>query len=647
MFRGLTFKVFMILFISFAFVFSILFVDKYNNYYKELISRHENSQTNLNDYASYLAGHFNDIQKSNHPENYTIEALKKDLRNAPKSTNATICLLDQDFHVIEKTGFQKNDNYLYITMLSTQQTYNSDTPVIDHYYIDLSSLTSKQLSLLEKNIKTNCKDVYFDGDIQEINDVQYKSIYMKDIQEKYYIVYPTYFHINEDILGSMVQGYARKGSYLGYIREGQIKEFNDTSLLTDGFVDSLSYQQVSQLMKKTIDEHFSELYIHYLVCSSVKNNKIQLNRNDLDQIQKLMEDQEIFQATLKKVNQNNSYMIDIQSLTSSQSEDLLAGYLVCFYDFSHKGSASVIQTLYEDNKVVIAGVILFILCFSYLISYMMTRRIKQIDQVAMQIADNHFDVKLSTHGHDELSSLSSHINTMSFNLKKNINQLQLEIDQVKKMESLRKEFVAQFTHEIKTPLAIMNGNLDLLEETDDPIKKERYFSIINKEIEMINDLVLQMLELSKLEAKAIILDKQTFNFTELCEDIIDEYEQLLKDKHLLIDLKAQDVSLYGDQKRIAMVVQNFLSNAIKHATYHSTIFLTIENNMFSIENEGNPIDEKMKEKIWQSFVSDDHQGTGLGLAICRHILELHDMHYNVKNTKKGVMFSFKWRNENE
>ena len=164
---------------------------------------------------------------------------------------------------------------------------------------------------------------------------------------------------------------------------------------------------------------------------------------------------------------------------------------------------------------------------------------------------------------------------------------------------------------------------------------------------MINDLVLQMLELSKLEAKAIILDKQTFNFTELCEDIIDEYEQLLKDKHLLIDLKAQDVSLYGDQKRIARVVQNFLSNAIKHATYHSTIFLTIENNMFSIENEGNPIDENMKEKIWQSFVSDEQQGTGLGLAICRHILELHNMNYDVKNTKKGVMFSFKWRTENE
>ena len=69
--------------------------------------------------------------------------------------------------------------------------------------------------------------------------------------------------------------------------------------------------------------------------------------------------------------------------------------------------------------------------------------------------------------------------------------------------------------------------------------------------------------------------------------------------------------------------------------------------MFSIENEGNSIDENMKEKIWQSFVSDEQQGTGLGLAICRHILELHNMNYDVKNTKKGVMFSFKWRNENE
>ena len=86
---------------------------------------------------------------------------------------------------------------------------------------------------------------------------------------------------------------------------------------------------------------------------------------------------------------------------------------------------------------------------------MTTRRIKEIDRVAMEITNNNFEGVLDTKGHDELSSLSSHINTMSSNLKRNIDALNLEIDQVKKMEQLRKEFIAQFTHEIKTSLALL------------------------------------------------------------------------------------------------------------------------------------------------------------------------------------------------
>ena len=172
---------------------------------------------------------------------------------------------------------------------------------------------------------------------------------------------------------------------------------------------------------------------------------------------------------------------------------------------------------------------------------MTTRRIKEIDRVAMEIANNNFEGILDTKGHDELSSLSSHINTMSSNLKRNIDALNLEIDQVKKMEQLRKEFIAQFTHEIKTPLAIINGNIDLLENVENIDKKDKYIEVINKEIAVINDLVLQMLDLSKLEAKAVTLDKKEIDLRELSEDIIDDYEQLLMDKKLKIEIQGEGV----------------------------------------------------------------------------------------------------------
>ena len=167
--------------------------------------------------------------------------------------------------------------------------------------------------------------------------------------------------------------------------------------------------------------------------------------------------------------------------------------------------------------------------------------------------------------------------------------------------------------------------------------------MINKEISVINDLVLQMLDLSKLEAKAITLDKKEIDLRELTEDIVDDYEQLLMDKKLKIEIQGEDVLIVSDRKRIEMVIQNYLSNAIKHAFINSTIKIKIKENEFSIENKGKQIDEKRMDTIWESFVSDDQKGTGLGLAIVRNILELHEMSYGVHNLEDGVEFYFRWK----
>ena len=104
-----------------------------------------------------------------------------------------------------------------------------------------------------------------------------------------------------------------------------------------------------------------------------------------------------------------------------------------------------------------------------------------------------------------------------------------------------------------------------------------------------------------------------------------------------------DVLIVSDRKRIEMVIQNYLSNAIKHAFINSTIKIKIKENEFSIENKGKQIDEKRMDTIWESFVSDDQKGTGLGLAIVRNILELHEMRYGVHNLEDGVEFYFRWK----
>lgn len=302
--------------------------------------------------------------------------------------------------------------------------------------------------------------------------------------------------------------------------------------------------------------------------------------------------------------------------------------------------------LYEhliDNKYFYMMFVGLMALLAFYISYMITKRIKKIDKVACLITEQDFNHILDEKGHDELSSLSQHINTMSQTIYNNMNQLNEEIDRVKKLEKLRKEFIAKFTHEIKTPLAIINGNIELIQETKDEFKQEEYIEAINKQIAWINSLILQMLDLSKLESNAIELNKQQFNLEDLTVDIIDRHEKLLSDKQIKVELTSiEEPIIYADKNRMMMVIQNFLNNAIKHSEMNSIIYIDITENQFSIENKGNPIPDNIIETIWLSFVSTDQKGTGLGLALCKSILELHELKYGVENTKDGVKFYFQY-----
>lgn len=631
--RGLTFKIFALLFGCFMAGFCFLIKEKYDRYYEELMyNSHE--QTELAYYTEYLASKYNQ-------QNTDLEKLQKDIKNAPKTTESMICLLNNQGKLIEKSGFNEDDEYIYLKEYSSYAGPNT-SPSISHYFIDVSSLTKIQKELLNDGIE-NAQEAnfYFDGEIEKIDHFYYSSININTIREDYYIVEPKYLHYGQDILGNMIFKYAREARFIGYFHEGKMKE---NELINDTF----SYDDVNKIVDKLVLHHFENVYIHELSYDSQRTDTLfnGLNIHDHQAAKTLIENSQPFsKAKFKKVESYYSYVMNVDTLFNADHK--VDGYIVCFYNFERKGTSTIGSELFRDNQELFVIGILLIVAFSYFISYFITRRIKRIDRAALQIAHNHFNVKLDTKGYDELSSLSAHINTMSAQLKRNIEQLHLEIDQVKKMENLRKEFVANFTHEIKTPLAIINGNVDLLEETIDQNKRKQYSDIINKEIKVINDLILQMLDLSKLEAKAITLEKENINIKELSEDIIDEYEQLFKEKKLLICLNGEDAWIYADKKRIAMVIQNYLSNAIKHATYQSTINITITKQRFSIANKGKQMSEEMMKKIWQSFISNHHQGTGLGLAICKNILELHDFHYGADNLGDGVIFYFDWGEINE
>ena len=652
--RSIQFKVFICLFISFMVVFGYIVKTKYDQSFNELLYYSQSSTSD--DYINYCTAISN---KNGEYREFDLDKIKQGLSELPKDDSTKIYLLDTYGNPIEQYGYEKDDHLLIVhdpfveINESDVDTDYSDDFYDARYYIDLSSLSSEQYQLLIETIKDVEKNeyddihLYFEGKIEELKNFKDTSQSTYNAKNRYYKVKPTFIHYNTDIFGQK-KGNTVEAFYEAYVENGEVHlKKNEEEAYGDTRV---STSKINELSKKAVNEHFSNVYAglaSFLDDVSIDSNS-QTAIKKTNEIATSLKKGTLTYASFTKILDNYSYSVLLLPLDEHHGyvegqEPAPNALIAVFYDFQSGGRNQLRNDLFKDNFPLLLGGFLFIVLFSYLISYMTTRRIKEIDRVAMEITNNNFEGVLDTKGHDELSSLSSHINTMSSNLKRNIDALNLEIDQVKKMEQLRKEFIAQFTHEIKTPLAIINGNIDLLENVDDEDKKAKYIEVINKEIAVINDLVLQMLDLSKLEAKAITLDKKEIDLRELSEDIIDDYEQLLMDKKLKIEIQGEDVLIVGDRKRIEMVIQNYLSNAIKHAFINSTIKIKIKENEFSIENKGKQIDENRMDTIWESFVSDDQKGTGLGLAIVRNILEFHEMSYGVYNLQDGVEFYFRWK----
>ena len=651
--RSIQFKVFICLFISFMVVFGYIVKTKYDQSFNELLYYSQSSTSD--DYINYCTAISN---KNGEYREFDLDKIKQGLSELPKDDSTKIYLLDTYGNPIEQYGYEKDDHLLIVhdpfveINESDVDTDYSDDFYDARYYIDLSSLSSEQYQLLIETIKDVEKKeyddihLYFEGQIEELKNFKDTSQSTYNTKNRYYKVKPTFIHYNTDIFGQK-KGNTVEAFYEAYVENGEVhlkkseeEAYGDTRVSTS---------KINELSKKAVNEHFSNVYAGlatFLDNASIDSNSRTAIKKT-NEIADALKKGTLTYASFTKILDNYSYSVLLLPLDehygyAEGQEPAPNALIAVFYGFKTQGFHQLRDELIKSNFPLLLGGVLFIVLFSYLISYMTTKRIKEIDRVAMEITNNNFKGVLDTKGNDELSSLSSHINTMSSNLKRNIDALNLEIDQVKKMEQLRKEFIAQFTHEIKTPLAIINGNIDLLENVDDEDKKAKYIEVINKEISVINDLVLQMLDLSKLEAKAVTLDKKEIDLRELTEDIVDDYEQLLMDKKLKIEIQGEDVLIVSDRKRIEMVIQNYLSNAIKHALINSTIIIKIKENEFSIKNKGKQIDENRMDTIWESFVSDDQKGTGLGLAIVRNILELHEMSYGVHNLEDGVEFYFRW-----
>ena len=238
--------------------------------------------------------------------------------------------------------------------------------------------------------------------------------------------------------------------------------------------------------------------------------------------------------------------------------------------------------------------------------------------------------------------------TLSRN-KDDITRLERAVKYAQEAEQNRRQMVANIAHELKTPLAIIHSYAEGLREHIAEDKRDKYSDIILSETERMDAMVLDMLDLSRLEAGKVKLSRDSFSLSELAASIFEKLEIAAAAKRLYVEFDfPDDCVILADEVRIGQVIENFATNAVKYTPVDGNIRVRTQSGRscctFAVENECLPLSAEALNKVWDTFFRTDEarsgNGTGLGLAIAKSIIDLHGGNCMVKNTSTGVEFSF-------
>ncbi len=283
---------------------------------------------------------------------------------------------------------------------------------------------------------------------------------------------------------------------------------------------------------------------------------------------------------------------------------------------------------------------------SIILSRVITASIIDMGETAKRVAKLDFSQEFNSYSNDEIGVLGENLNIMSRQLKYSIDQLHEDIEKERKIDKMRKEFISNVSHELKTPIAIINNYCEGLKEgiADDKETAEFYLDIIMEETENMNKLVQSLLFLSRAERGYLSCSSEPFNIEEIIETEVKRAENSGSENKYILNIKIDNPIFFGDKDQLTIVIKNLVENSFKYVEPEGNIFISVENNKFSITNTSH-ITEKEIQSIWQPFYRADKArdrklGTGLGLAIVKEILENHNFKYGVDKSEDSITFWF-------
>lgn len=290
-----------------------------------------------------------------------------------------------------------------------------------------------------------------------------------------------------------------------------------------------------------------------------------------------------------------------------------------------------------------------------------TEPIMELATLSRKMADLDFEAKYTSGGTNEIGVLGDSFNKMSEKLEQTISQLktanyelQRDIEQKERREEQRKEFIGNVSHELKTPIALIQGYAEGLKEgiRDDAQSREFYCDVIIDEAGKMNKMVKNLLALNQLESGDDGLSMTRFDIVNLVRGVLQSCEILIQQAEIKVGIQApESVYVWADEFKTEQVLRNYISNAIHHASGEKQMEIKIEETAddkahVTVFNTGKPIPEEDVGRIWDKFYkvdkahSREYGGNGIGLSIVKAIMESFHQKFGVDNYENGVAFWF-------
>ena len=316
---------------------------------------------------------------------------------------------------------------------------------------------------------------------------------------------------------------------------------------------------------------------------------------------------------------------------------------------------------YTGSFLLLAGIPSFLFCLliAYIMSRSFSKPLVRMNNIAKEMTELNFVNRYAGNAHDEIGQLGESLNSLSGQLESTINklkdsnqQLEKELEKGRQTDEMRKNLIANVSHELKTPLALIRGYAEGLKVNINSSQEDKdfYCNVILEESGRMSKIVMQLMDLAKLEIGKMKLEYEYWDLLDLVDSITEKNSIIFKEKNINLFKDVPPIQVFADADMMEQVLLNLISNAINHTPQGGKIsichqLMDAKIRLF-IFNEGDSIPDDDLEKIWLSFYKVDkartraYGGTGIGLTVVKAVMEAHNNSYGANNKDNGVEFWF-------